>query len=421
MKHTPLSYLGMACLFVLLYACSKTDPPVVTPPVIPPVKNDSVLMDISLVYPVPPALTNGMYEIIMSATGGGVLLDTVAPVNTPVRASFRSDKKLVDVTYIHYFPPYSKFSIMTFKAVDPTGWDSLVVENQYRVPVNTDSFPAGTGFLIYYGVPAYTGIPYFNNNGGQYLNGLSYLPSGFQVEYSRITGNQNYLMLPDQGLYKFSTTDKDRDSVNISAMDQGVRATFARPAGFKPISISLYGVMDESNFNRTIQLFTPLEPIQGAEIAFPVTQVRKYYLTAAFGNTTTSEFFERFSYGDSVTTVLDPPTSADYSLASNSPDNAVINFNRKPGLYRYFWKTPQIDWYYYAPPDSVSQKPRPFMQGLRSKLLGTTDLSTLSIKALNLQRSPQGTTYQQYLDRTLKTSQRNLWPNWASDWYEKQF
>lgn len=419
MNYTKLLGASMFMAAWSAIACSKSDTPPVTPPVTPP--TTTVTKNITLYYTVPTAITGGSFEVIVNTTAGASLLDTIVPVNTMINATVKSDKSLVDLTIVHFFPNIPRYSIWTFKAVDPTGWDTLILEHNYHLPIYSDSLAADTGHVTYVNAPTFTDQPYFNNFGETPQVNTTVAGGVINVDYARYPSNLNYLMLPDRGLYKFSTATKQRDTVDLTTMEQGARSTFVTPPGYKHMFNALIGVMDVSNFNKSLQLSIPNQTIVGADMVYPLTQVKKYWLQAAFNNPATNEFLIHFSYDDSVHLLVDGPTSADYSISSSTPENLAISFSRKPGYYMTNWTTDVVDWYYFASPDSVNLKPRPYLSSLKSKVLGTTDLSRLAIHYLTMARSPQGTNYQQFLDRGFKAAQRNARTNWAAIDYYRNF
>jgi hypothetical protein len=422
MKNTIHFYLVMACLAMCLFECSKKDQPPVTPPVTPPVKNDSVTIGLGLIFSASKNNSNGTFELIVSTTNGNKLLDTLAPINTPVVASVRSDKKLVDVTVVHFYTGIAKYSVNVFRAVDPTGWDTLMLSSSYTIPVNTDSVSAGPAHVTYINPPGYTGQPIFNNYSGTGPGGgMSYNGIAINVDYNRYPSSMRYLMLPDQALYKFTPASQDHDTVDLSTMEQGKKATFDRPGGFQLKYVDLYGVMDPANFNKTLHLFNSVNPVQGAEIAFPRTQVTKYHLNANFSNSASKEDISFFSYGDSVATFVDGLYVGDYMVTNSVPDDVELLFYRKPGYYMTSWSSNDTYMNYYASADSSKTGPEAFVQKIKSKILATADVSHFFWSTITMERSPQGTNYQQYLDRSFKASQRYLRPNWVNMQYSRQF
>lgn len=423
MMNTRLLGIAMLAIFFCAYACSKSDAPAVTPPpVTPPAKDDSVNIGLGLIFPATKQNSNGQFELIVTTTNGNTLLDTLAPINVPVVANVRSDKKLVDVTIIHYYPGVAKYSVNVFRAVDPTGWDTLMLTNTYTMPVNTDSVTAGLATVTYVNPPGYTGQPIFNNYSGTGPGGgMSYSPSSINISYNRYPANLRYIMLPDQALYKFTPATTEADVVDLTSMDQGGKATFDRPGGFQLKYVDLYGVMDPANFNKTLHLFNIINPVQGAEIAFPKSVVAKYHLFATFSNSSSKEDLTLFSYGDSVTTSVGGTNNTDYQITNSLPDDTRVLFSRKPGYYMTSWSSNDTYMNYYASPDSVKTGPEAFIQKVKSKILATADVSHFFWSTITTEMSPQGTTYQQYLDRSFKVSQRYLRPNWVNVMYSRKF
>ncbi|HEY4108718.1 hypothetical protein, partial [Puia sp.] len=82
----------------------------------PPPTNTTGTMKISLAMPADTAVKN--CELIISETGGKVLLDTVTSRGTTVGASLSTNATLVDVTLVeqHQYPQ-SGYYVYTYKAV----------------------------------------------------------------------------------------------------------------------------------------------------------------------------------------------------------------------------------------------------------------------------------------------------------------
>jgi hypothetical protein len=179
--------------------------------------------------------------------------------------------------------------------------------------------------------------------------------------------------------------------------------------------------MDPANFNKTLHLFNIINPVQGAEIAFPKTVVAKYHLMANFANSASKETMSLFSYADSVATLVNGTTGADYLITNSMPYDTRVQFSRKPGYYMTSWSSNDTYMNYYASPDSVMTGPEGFIQTIKSKILATADVSHFFWSTLTTEMSPQGTKYQEYLDRSFKVSQRYLRPNWINVMYSKQF
>ncbi len=113
MKHARKLFLYGFLVILSLNACKKNDND------FPPVgEEETGSLNINLEYPqTDHNLTQ--FELIISEPGGKVLLDTLAPVATPIVASLKTKASLVDVTTIAKTLTSANISINTYKGVDP--------------------------------------------------------------------------------------------------------------------------------------------------------------------------------------------------------------------------------------------------------------------------------------------------------------
>lgn len=403
MWNNPKSSLSIVALVLVFLACSKSEPPTVTPPTVtPPPGKDSTAMGLNLAYMVNPNNTMGTFEAIVTNASGTVLLDTVATVNTKIVTVFKSDTKLIDLTIIHYLVLPKRYDVTTYKAVDPTGWGTIGYDLRFPRPAVPGATPAGFSHVTYINPPVNAGQPYFNNFSDSFLTSVSVMPTTLEVDYQRYPANFNYIMFPDKGLYKFTPANKALDTVDLSTMEQGRLVDFVRPARYTRFFNEMQGVMDTTDDSKTLMLFHPPSMYTGHDLVVPVSKVQKYHVSGAFFGDLYKGFFSFDSYGDTVITTLDLPSLEDVSFNTATPDLVSLQFNRKMTYYQvHLFTASNLAWDIYASADSTILKPLPYLRGLKAKLLGTVDLTTLNPNAFIVNRSMDGRPFQRYVNDML--------------------
>src|ERR1700709_564214 len=117
MRPFTLSALSGLTVSLFLSACSKhhDTPPIVDPP-------QGVTININLATA---PVAAGALEVIISESGGKVLLDSTGPFNNSLVATLRANTKYLDYTLIVYNSYDSRYEVNTYKAVDLSNWSLL--------------------------------------------------------------------------------------------------------------------------------------------------------------------------------------------------------------------------------------------------------------------------------------------------------
>lgn len=403
-----MSNKGPLLTFVVLlpvlvfWACHKNNNPPPKPPASPVDSTKGPVSDtlkINLNYPIAQDSLQRKYELIITEAGGKVLLDTLSPLNTPVKASLPTNAKLFDVTTV--YPTLSgTYTVFTYKAVNPSTWVNAI-GGSYAVPYGT---PTLTGSIYYTHVPPLgtNNYPYFNsypNWAGYSTNYLSNADQ-FGINYYWRSGNYVYLYLPSLGRYNLHLAKGQLDTVDLTQTDTVTMAQFRTTAGYTVYSTTLTGIPDTTNFPAAITFFNPIAHLPGVDVAFPSTvPVQKYELTVAAtkGSNLSAGWYV---YNKTFSNSFDLPDESNFKITSNQSDNFAVQFiGISPSWYacRFSNTGGQVYWTINAPPDSATLHPLPYFSALHPKLLQGQDMTAIKPFAFYFE-TVTGYNYAQYLN-----------------------
>jgi hypothetical protein len=377
-----LGLLNALVLVTIFASCHKNNSSPSAPVVPPP--NDSTpvvplgTLNINLHYPYPTDSFSTTYELVINETAGGkVLLDTIAAVNTTVKAALATNAKIFDVSTIYYSRSGS-IVVTSYKSVNPSTWGSSVA-GSYTVPYGTPTTP---GSAYYTNYPAsVTTPPDFSSYGNFIGNSRFFIPGehAFEYDYYYQPGNLIYLYIPANGTYNLHQAIGANDTVDLSTMDTVKGMNFVLTPNYYTVFASLVGIFDTTNFGRSVSFFDPTFPPPQGNIVYPPTvPVQKYELSVGAGNGPINADF--YSYSSSIPTNIIFPTTANYAVSNNTADNFTVSFNGiHPSYYVCRGGNTSGSVYYrlYSSPDSSTVHPMSFLKALHAKMLSDQDLSSV--------------------------------------------
>lgn len=389
MKVVTLSALSTLILALFLSSCGKHNDgsPVVDPP---------VLGTINVNLATNPVVAGSLEVIISESSGGKVLLDTTGPITTSLVASLRTDQKLLDYTVIGYDSGLSQYVISTYKAVDLSNWSSLI-QKDYSAPISP--LPSRQASILYTNIPLNQGSVYLNDYVGS--NGFSTLsgpPNSYGVTYTQYgSNNYMYLLFSGTGLYNFHIPQGLSDTVDLTHMDTAVMLNFKMPVGYTVSSSNLIGIMDTTDFGRSLILYETFNPGQ-PDMEYPRKLVQKFEPYIYASNGVGQNYFGYYSYGDSIPATLPvPDASAAYTVSSTKNTNFSVKFGSaaSPSYYTTTWNGTGIHWSLYCSPDSTTLNPVGLLTSLNSKMLKGQNLSGIAVAGFGYE-SAQGFKYQDF-------------------------
>jgi hypothetical protein len=404
MKNCMRLTLPLLILLTFLSSCNKNSsskPPTTT---VPP--NDSTTigtMKINLALPSGLNIANS--ELIISETSGKVLLDTVAAQGTTIVATLRTNAILVDLTYVAFQQIDSnRYSINTYKAVNPSSWTSLNGVSLTRPVTNTGN-PAGASVL-------YTNVLYDPSSqfSAGVLGNLGFTFGGgtgtFSATYNQYPDSYIYLLLPDYRLYKLQAANAQKDTIDCTTMDTANAAMFSKPSYYSLSATSLYGWVDTTNVNSALDLYeyyvSPGSPVL-PDVVYPRKNIQAFMLSASWNGPGANESMSVYSYGDSIPTSFNLPPPGSYNISSSQNTSFAMQFNTtKPsycsisGASGSVFSKNVMFWTFLAPPDSSSLNPLGILTAQKSKLLQGLDLTTLLLNQFSCENAP-GYDYLDYL------------------------
>jgi hypothetical protein len=349
-------------------------------------------------------LTTTGAEVIISESDGTVLLDTLSPFNGPLVATLKTNQSLVDFTYINYDSGGNDYYVMTYKAVNPSLWSSLE-PGQYWAPIGP--MTPTTGAVYYKNVPNVS-LNYFwlndyvGSSGGSITSqgpgylGLTYTKYG--------DSNYVYLLFPESGLYNIHLPQSPTDTVDLSHMDTAVIMSFNVPAQYTVNSTTLVGIMDTTNYARSLILYENFPGLP--EMEYPAKGVQKYEssVSAQYGN---NGYAGYFSYGDSVPSTIPFPAGPVYTITSPLYSEFTVQFNAStPTYYQSYWANSKVQWALNYSPDSANINPQKLLTSLNSKMLQGQDLSTMPTHSFGYTSSP-GMVYADWWTYLFNPAQQN--------------
>lgn len=382
--------LSALTLTLFLSSCGKHDngvPPIVDPP---------QLATININLAITPVAA-GDIEVIISESGGKVLLDTTGPINNSLVAALHTNQKLLDYTEIAYNSTASQYTVITYKAVDLSNW-TLLSQTGYGVPIPSPS-SSSQASILYTHVPFNQGLPYLNDY--VWSNGFSQIsasPGSYGFSYTQnATNNYLYLLFSGTGLYNFHIPKGLTDTVDLSHMDTAVTINFKVPAGYTVSNSLLTGIMDTTDFGKSVMLYNRLIYTGQPDMVYPRKLVQKYEASVYAANGAGQNNFSYYTYGDSIPATLPIPNLSEaYTISSSKNTNFSVKFgSANPSYYSSYWKSTAINWTLNCPPDSATLNPVGLLTSLNSKLLKGQNLSGLAAFGFHYE-SAQGFKYQDF-------------------------
>jgi hypothetical protein len=358
--------------------------------------------NLALSFPEPRARNNEI-ELIISTTGGDVLVDTIGSSLAPIRVSFKSSESRFDVAYIYYYARSVKYVITLFRAVDPTDWDTVYISSRSAGWYYGKFAPEqrSTAEITYFNAPA--SQPQFTNDIHESTNPVYSGSDPLLVNYKRKNDLPALLFYPDLGLYDLRYTKSDNDTINLSEMKKARRVPFGFPDGFITSRPDITGVLNTNDLSKALKIGN--NPSKPLEVVYPGEFSKYEYI--AYGTDLVSKIQFLYSWGDSVPTGRDFLKDEDFKVNSLDPDNFSISFpGKRPFMYSTHWTSNIISFVINSDVDSVTAKPLTRLAALKSKLIGTTSIVGIKLWTLAMERSP-GQTYDKYLRRFTVSDIRN--------------
>lgn len=350
-------------------------------------------------------------ELIVSDSGGKVLVDTVFLNDGTFSATLHTNDTLVDVTTISTvggFGAQPDYFVFTYKAVNLARWQT-VLPGDYGEPIG--SLPTyTTATLTYINAPNIAN-PFADGSAAVQFADFRVTvgpekesygqgnPSTFQIQYPQYGNNQDYLLFPVLEQYKFHTHVTDNDTVDLSEMDTAVAVKFTRPAEYATgTSCSLVGYWDTTDYSNSVLLYSeivgpPINP--AADVEYSKEKCQAYELNVSFSNSN-NDGVSYYSYGNTVPSTLTLPDESAYNLSSSTSSLFSVNFvGSKPTYYETLWSAGGVYWTYYADPDSTTLTPLATLTAMNSKLLQGQNLSSLALNSFTFGIA-QGMSYLPY-------------------------
>ena len=391
-KHLAYTLL---LLFVTLYSCRKDSS---TPPLSDlNLTNRDITVNLTYTDNFD-SLHKDQWELIISEAAGKVLLDTVAPVNTALRANLHLNVYEVNVTSVFYNAALNRYNVTTYRNVNPQAWTALP-SPYLNIPQEDTLSP--TVATTYYTHP-----PYLSNFESSDFNDIlvsdntisvglpaasnyqpsdpAYQPGGLLTAYSFHYGNNStYLLFPQLGLYNFHTPPATgNDTVDLTHMDTAVMINYSLPPTFNMLSTNLFGYTDTTNLSRSMLLF---ENDYGsyfqypADLEYPPSGVQAYFSEIQGVNNNTDEYIGYFTYGTKVPSSINWPTTANYTVHANLQDSFAVSFNGvSPAYYTMNWQSANIYFEIYSAADGATLHPYTWFTHLASKLLQGQSIPSLT-------------------------------------------
>ncbi len=255
--------LGLSLLLFCLFACKKNND---THPSSGGTPTGTLSISPSLGYGI---------ELIISETGGKVLMDTMVTNNSTILAILHTNDTLVDVTGIDTIGGDGEptaYIISTYKAVNIARWQTAG-PGDYVVPLGRLPQPT-TANLTYINAPSIqvppTGDPYFFNSllfsdapinasvqTASYTGGAYYTPGKINYQYNQYGNDIDYILFEASGQYNFHTHVTNNDTVDLTEMETGATVKFSRPAEYSTIGYcNLVGYWDTTNYANSTLLYS---------------------------------------------------------------------------------------------------------------------------------------------------------------------
>jgi hypothetical protein len=383
MKLFSPALVGALC--VVLSSCHKDKSNPTLPPT-PPATTDTVgTMKVSLFLP----YTTLNCELIISESNGKVLLDTIAPGQTTVNASLRTNATLVDLSMIsQYQPPI--YTIYTYKGVNPSGWKTAVAGSIPEISVKPLTLvPAD---ILFTHIPSTDRIQFSQFVGSTFSYNYSAHFDSVDIGYGQVPGNTSFLLIPDNSVYVVYKPRGVRDTVDCSTIgyDTATTASFPASTNYGLQTLDLLGITDTTNTATVAYLYNYFGSGLSQQIMYPSrTKMQAYILSAKFITQATNESYAIYNYGSTVNTAINYPPASAYSINSAQTNKFSVTFNTaKPTYYTLALTNSNIRWNFFASPDSSTVNPIGLLTAQNSKLLQGQNLSTVSLSSFGYTTVP---------------------------------
>jgi hypothetical protein len=326
------------------------------------------------------------YELIISESGGKVLLDTIAVYNVPVIAKMTTTKAAVNVTTVTYSAAYDYYSVNIYTSVQPAKWD--------HIPGNSSaalSYPIGTPAKI-----IYTNAPDFDPNSTHFSSLPAVTSTGYNILYDnpnhRVTinydtrpANQLYILYPPLGLYNYQAVDTTPATISLAQMDTTAKVFFNMPPQYTLGNTFMTGYLDTTDLTKYQSLYGYDQHLAIGDLQYPPQNrvpFQKYALNLDVS--TATEYVNYQTYGSTPLPAgaftLPRPATPIYTLNATANDNFSVSFSQRPTDYGTDWAAGKVYVTIIAPPDSAQIKALPLLTALNSRLLQGQTLGTLAIQ-----------------------------------------
>lgn len=419
-------FLPLALGLLALVACNKHDSSARLPPLAPLAATKDINIDLAYLDD-NDSLKKDMWELIVSEPIGGVLLDSVAHVNTNISALLHVNAFAVDVTAVYYNSQSNVYSAITYLNVDPTSWKGLPTPGPINVidvgnpPVTTLT----TNFIHPPNLTKFTtpGISISDNiyNYGTPTvyyrpNYSAYQPGGLlSVTYFRNGTGPIFTLLPQLGLYNIHEPPATgSDTVDLTYMDTATMITYAVPSGYTKNICRLGGFTDTTDLSRSMGISNnPGSSGVSVDLDFPPKGFQTYLMMMDIYKNSPSEYLTYSTYDTHVPSTINWITAADYTINANQQDNFSVSFgNPKPTFYRADWKSGNNFFEIYSAPNDVPLHPITWFGSLGSKLLQGQSLSPLTADRLFIEQGQGfGADYNSLLSFYAKAPFPNTYPS----------
>lgn len=383
-----LPVLSLILIFTIIFAsCKKDHPNQPTGTVVD--SSDTVTVHLNYIY-----LATNMqiqqygvtqFELILSS-GSNILLDTIAPVNTPLITAIKTPSPLVNMSVITYRTNTAAYAVTTEMAISPGAW-SVLPGSDSTIGVPIYPYNNSQVNINYTHVPVPPGSPFhFSGSIIAFQQGLVSGLSNNQLDlsFSDYPYLEAWLCFPDQGLYNYHRMSGSlADTVDLSAMDTAISISITHPAGFTNTQTLVYGFPDSTNPQREISVSASgpeFGTITGADLVYP--GYNKVFQKYNFSYLATDSSGDEITYGDVWADSITPtPFLVDntfFNILSNANNNFSIQFPKQvPGYYSLAYNGTKLGLIINMPGDSTTVQPVNFLTALNSKMLKNSALTSI--------------------------------------------
>jgi hypothetical protein len=396
----------MALLCFTLPACHKdnNNPPAIAVPPADTIANGKLKIDLSINGPQANWNFTKQYELIFSEPAGKVLLDTIMQPGMQLNTTLSTNATLIDLTNVYYDTVATKYTVVTYKGVNPSGWINNL--NRSYIAPTINNYDTVQAYMYYSNVPNPNNFFFSQNwvseNGGS--DTIDQLNHIVELSYIQIPGNYAYALFPIPGLYNFHLPKGLSDTVDCTRLDTAVTLNFPASPSYTFAQSQLYGYVDTTNINSSMWLYAYYVNSLWTlpDLEYPTTLIQKYALQTTW-TSTSKETVNTYNYSGTVPAGFALPDPNTYSIGSNQVGNFSVSFTgTKPTYYYTQWQSTAVTWTLYASPDSVSLQPLTLLTAQKSKLLQGQSLSSLTLKAFQYE-NVQGYGYAGFLGLTCDT------------------